>query len=209
MVPTPIKNHTSSIITISGMLGYFCRKGNKEGVEKMVHSLFFNRLKKPTKIKEQVKWSSTFQTFTRRITPYINLKLKRRKGRHKKKPVYKLQPFSPITSKRKSFMLFSSLVRPSSRKTKPFIQRLSKELDAINTIASAKRQGSRTQTSTVSEVGGNLFKKRDYLHQIAYKAIPYKWTARLKKAKKRATKTKKHRSIGAKKPFYRRYYDTI
>ena len=55
MVPTSIKNHTSSIITISGMLGYFCRKGNKEGVEKRVHSLFFNRLKKQIKTKEQVK----------------------------------------------------------------------------------------------------------------------------------------------------------
>ena len=71
-------------------------------------------------------------------------------------------------------MLFSSLVRPSSRKAKPFIQRLSKELDTINTMASTKRQGSRTQMGTTSEVGGNLFKKRDYLHQIAYKAIPYK-----------------------------------
>jgi len=110
------------------------------------------------------------------MTPYINLKLKRRKGRQKKKPVYKLQPFTPITSKRKSFMIFSSMVIPSSRKTKPFVQRLAKELDTINTRATigSKRQVARTSIGTTIETGNTVFKKRDYIHQIAYKAMPYK-----------------------------------
>jgi len=55
MLPTEIKNQSSSVITISGMLGYFCRKGNKEGVEKRVSKLFFNHMLKKSKLKEQVK----------------------------------------------------------------------------------------------------------------------------------------------------------
>ena len=91
--------------------------------------------------------------------------------------MYKLQPLTPMSSKRKAFIRFSSIVMPSSRKTKPFIQRVAKELDTINNIAvsSAKRSINRTVGGGVNiESSNTVFKKRDYIHQIAYKAIPYK-----------------------------------
>jgi len=75
--------------------------------------------------------------------------------------------------------MFSSIVMPSSRKGKPFQQRVAKELESINNIAiaSTKRSANRIGGfSTVSniEVANNVFKKRDYIHQMAYKSMPYK-----------------------------------
>ena len=51
----PTKNKSSSVITASGILGYFCRKGNKEGVEKRMYNLFFNRVKNQIKGKDRIK----------------------------------------------------------------------------------------------------------------------------------------------------------
>ena len=151
---------------VSNLSGYFCRKGNRQLIEKNVQKMLFKRVSSVKK--EEVNISSYFTSFIEASLPYVKLKPKKRRGRRKKKvKIMRVNPIDRFTSKRKAFMMFSSLFKGINRQKKNFISRLENELESIYTNSLKRSQTGVTKLPIID--------KKDQLHKSAYKYKPYKW----------------------------------
>lgn len=151
---------------VSNLSGYFCRKGNRQLIEKNVQKRLFKRVSSTKK--EEVNLSNYFTSFIEASLPYVKLKPKKRRGRRKKKvKIMRVNPIDRFTSKRKAFIMFSSLFKGINRQKKHFMSRLENELESIYTNSLKRNQTGVTKLPIID--------KKDQLHKSAYKYKPYKW----------------------------------
>ncbi len=192
----------SVLHTASRRLHYFVRKGNKEGIEGLFHNFILNRaLKNKTQQKQQpgLKINSItviqhkpvqvhthrslhtlFETFYLAATPYIALKIRRK--RRGKRVVHKLNFRDSARSERKSFVGLASLVSSKGRASKPVRVRLEQELESLTNQSRQRKSSSpsirfATNANVIaasSAISTSLREKRDLLHRTAFFARPYR-----------------------------------
>lgn len=188
-------------ITLSRIIGYFCRKGKIENIESKLSKIFINNSKK----KESFKWIPGFSTFSN-LTIYINLKKITKGFKKKKKVIYKIKPRIKRDNSQKSYLLIAPSVTKPSKTAKNFTLRLEKEFKTLQKTV-YKRSTDLTKSEPV------FFEKRYFLHKIAYTVLPKKWKKKAKKKKKRikyiVNKLKVFRKKYKKFIFFKKNYNTL
>ncbi len=164
-----VNTSISPIRTATQRLTYFFRCGKKEVREGQLRQLFKRRALDVGKQDHNVagqKTTELFQQFFLAATPFIGLKTRRR--RRGKRVVIKLVPFSQNRGERRSFVRLSNALRVSGAVSKPFVDRLERELEVF-----ALNSGS--STGVASGSSSNVIRdKRDEVHKLAYSARPYR-----------------------------------
>ncbi len=142
----------SSIRTATRMLSYFFRRGQKESMEIQLRHLIHRRALG----KSAVSTSNLFKSFFLSATPFVGLKTRRR--RRGKRLIAKIAILERDRGERSSFVALSNMLQLTGSTSKPFIERLERELEGLIGI----------------ETKSNLREKRDESHKLAYASRPYR-----------------------------------
>ena len=156
-------DNISTIRTASRMLDYFFRRGHKEGREIHLRDLFKRRAL-VKKSKGFITTRSLFQSFFISTTPFVRLKMVRRRGRRRKRPYVKIAPLSRDRGERSSFVSLSNVLKLSDTKAKCFIDRLESELENVAIKAVSSKFRSKDQST--------LCENRNEVHKLAFYALP-------------------------------------
>ena len=158
----------SPIRTATRRLTYFFRRGNKEGRESRLRQLFQRRaVAKQSVSGTNLTSSDLFQSFFISATPFIGLKTRRR--RRGKRVIVKLAPLERDRGERRSFIALSNTLQISGAASKPFVDRLERELEVL--AAKATPGASKLKT----QVGVSAIRdKRNEIHKLAYFSRPYR-----------------------------------
>jgi len=164
------KSNFSSVNVITNIRGYFCQKGSIHILENKVKDRLTNRIlfKKNT-----ISLNKCLNTFLATSLPYIKLKPKKKKKRRKIQKKFNVRWLDRIISKRKAYMNFSRIVKSIKKTKNLFISQLESEIEFVY-ISTVKWAKSKVNKPT-------LIEKRDNLHKIAHKFIPYFWYKRKRK----------------------------
>ena len=168
---------TSSSRTASLRLAYFYRGGNREGLELLLRKLLYNRALKARQLSKSqqaqsinsISTSNLFRSFFRVATPFVALKLRRR--RRGKRVVAKIALLDRERGERKALGMFSSSFKEKGAASVSFSERLERELKSLSSTSTAKG----ANTPAVGASGINpLQEKRDTVHRLAFKSRPYR-----------------------------------
>lgn len=163
-------------ITLNRILGYFCRKGNIEGTEKVISKIFLTN----AKTNNNQKWIPGLNVFSK-ITSHIYLKKIISRRRKNKSVIYKIKPRNGRDNIQKIYINFVPFVTKSTKGAKYFAPRIEKELK--------NRQKTILKRSPdLAKYEPMFSEKRDFIHKIAKKVRPKSWKKKVKKTKKQTTK---------------------
>ncbi len=160
----------SPIRTATRRLTYFFRRGNKEGMENQLRNLFERRaIAAEKKKKGAIRLTSTdlFQAFFLSATPFIGLKTRRR--RRGKRLIVKLAPLERNRGERSSFVALSNILQTAGAVSKPFSDRLERELEVL-----AVKSGFSTTEFKNQSAASIILDKRNEAHKLAYTSRPYR-----------------------------------
>lgn len=146
----------SSTRTATRMLSYFFRRGQKESMENLLRQLIYRRATG----KIAVSTPNLFKSFFLSATPFVGLKTRRR--RRGKRLIAKIAILERDRGERSSFVALANTLQLSGASSKPFIERLERELESL---ANTERKS-------------GLREKRDESHKLAYTSRPYRWRRR-------------------------------
>ncbi len=160
----------SPIRTATRRLTYFFRRGNKEGMENQLRNLFERRAIADVKEKKsatRLTSSDLFQAFFLSATPFIGLKTRRR--RRGKRLIIKLGPLERNRGERRSFIALSNILQTSGAVSKPFVDRLERELEVL-----AVKSGFISNELKNQSGASTILDKRNETHKLAYSSMPYR-----------------------------------
>ncbi len=158
----------SPIRTATRRLTYFFRRGNKAGRENRLRQLFERRaVAKQASSGTNVTSSDLFQSFFISATPFIGLKTRRR--RRGKRVIVKLAPLERNRGERRSFIALSNTLHISGAASKPFVDRLERELEVLATKSSVGVNKLKTQVGVSA-----IRDKRNEIHKLAYFSRPFR-----------------------------------
>ena len=171
--------------TASRLVSFFFRHGSKESMESQRRQVILRRARQSKNLsKSLTKTNVLFESFSQVSTPFIALKIRRR--RRGKRVLVKLAPLGRNQGERKSRFALSTMLRVEGGVSKAFNFRIEQELEmlfqCINNSKNLSRAVStsikqkQTKTNQVSNTStvSPLQDKRDEVHRLAYKSRPFR-----------------------------------